>query len=71
LFGILFFSFLFFLSFFLFACVASWLDIDLAIVLHCHCLYVCKMEYVEIGKKMGQSSFAGRMRSVFSHCKAF
>lgn len=70
LFGILLFSF--FLSFF-FACVASWLDIDLAIALHCHCLYVCKMEYVEIGKKMGQSSFAGRgWGSVFfSHRRAF
>jgi hypothetical protein len=63
-----------FLSFsFFFACVASWLDIDLAIALHCHCLYVCKMEYVEIGKKMGQSSFAGRgWGSVFfSHRRAF
>ena len=49
-------SFVFF-PFFLFACVASWLDIDLAIVVHCHCLYVCKMEYVEIEKKMGQKLF--------------
>jgi hypothetical protein len=61
-FGILFFCFFF--PFFLFACVASWLDIDLAIVVHCHCLYVCKMEYVEIEKKMGRKCFAGRMRSV-------
>jgi hypothetical protein len=53
--------------FFLFAPVGSWLHIDPAIVLYCHSLYVCKMEYVEIEKEMGQSSFAGMMHMVFSH----